>query len=791
MNTKTTIIIITSTIVTILLVLYFTGVIKMEKFQVPRALIPIKTKPKVALCFTSGGLAAMSCIHGSLSSFYQKKRLLDQRAKYSSIFKNVRYISGVSGGSWYGSHLLYNKQFNDVISSTGVVNAQSVKQKWLDAFITGTDQRRSQVRQDPTLVNLLQNLLPAAMGLFVKILLESQSDYISILTNIPSIFAELIFGSSIDGKTMADMLKEYKHIIYSISTTITNDGQLNIPSSKNVLEEKITYSLDQKGTSRFPCRPGFPSSVNRLYNGSLMTNSTGDAFNSLRQGALSVNPPDPLFDNLLLDTCKFIPKYDRGLLGRRNLTGEKVYRCKNVSAADCCPPNSGSRYNGTTTGVLCIVSSSNLKINKMIGTQYTPGRIQYNIYNMKTESAPTGEWPNDTGLIENADSYRSISVTDISKSNLSTTHLLVKNASSASGMGFNITVCLQKSIGYRAGTSDQEEWMKSIMDLFNTIGAGLKLEFDNPVTRKMKIYSPICSPTEQYYCALNNIAPKDKMNLLIKNKLVNLGDGIMSGEVYGIIGNLLQYENELLSSRSLLPPDFISIAKETGLPTSTNDYTNFMYYFTDSGPKLGNFERRADGLDKTKPANDVFDIINEVANWNFLIETGVILASFTVDTVITLLLNALIPLFGSALSIALTTLVNEAAWFIVDLDIDNHERTEAGGIMAVSVFKVFNQKYSDPYFITPLETINNTNGVIVRLYKDVPVIACPEIGIKGGYTIPNLYVIQCFTETTIFQFLQSPNQPQEFGNLSADVFTGLNRLYDRHQEVKDMFNLLM
>lgn len=216
-----------------------------------------------------------------------------------------------------------------------------------------------------------------------------------------------------------------------------------------------------------------------------------------------------------------------------------------------------------------------------------------------------------------------------------------------------------------------------------------------------------------------------------------------------------------------------------------------MYYFTDSGPKLGNFERRADGLDKTKPANDVFDIINEVANWNFLIETGVILASFTVDTVITLLLNALIPLFGSALSIALTTLVNEAAWFIVDLDIDNHERTEAGGIMAVSVFKVFNQKYSDPYFITPLETINNTNGVIVRLYKDVPVIACPEIGIKGGYTIPNLYVIQCFTETTIFQFLQSPNQPQEFGNLSADVFTGLNRLYDRHQEVKDMFNLLM
>jgi hypothetical protein len=326
------------------------------------------------------------------------------------------------------------------------------------------------------------------------------------------------------------------------------------------------------------------------------------------------------------------------------------------------------------------------------------------------------------------------------------------------------------------------------MDLLNIIGAGIKLEFDNPVTRKMKIYSPICSSTEQYYCALNNIAPKDKMNLLIKNKLVNLADGILSGEVYGIIGNLLQYENELISSRSLLPPDFISIIKEN-LPISAD--TNFKYYFTDSGPKLGSFERRADMLDKTKPCNNVFSIVNEVANWNFLIEIGVIIASFTVDTVVTLLLNALLPLFGSALSITLTTLINEAAWFIVDLDIDNHERIVDEGIMTVSVFKVFNHKYSDPYFITPLETINNTNGVRVRLYKDIPVIACPEIGIKGGYTIPHLYVIECYTETTIFQFLQSPNQPQEFGNLSADVFTGLNRLYDRHQEVKDMFNLLM
>jgi hypothetical protein len=786
MNTKTTIIIITSTIVTILLVLYFTGFIKVEKFQVPRALIPIKTKPKLALCFTAGGLAAMSCIHGSISSFYQKKRLLDQNAKYSSLLKNVRYLSAVSGGSWYGSHLLYNKQFNDAINSTGVINAQSVKQKWIDSCMFDIVLRRTQIRQDPGMTNIIQNLLPAVMGLIVKIILESQRDYLNILANLPSVYGHLIFGSSIDGKTMTNMLKEYKHIIYSIDISINNDGQLNIPV-KNVLKEKITYSLDQKGMSRFPCRPGFPSSVDRLYNGSLLTNSTGDAFNSLRQGALSVNPPDPLFDNLLLDTCKFVPKYDRGLFGGRTPTGEKVYRCKNVSAADCCPPTGGNRYNGTKLCTQGIVSSSDLELvpRSVLGSEYMSGKLQYNIYNMKTESAPTGEWPNDTGLIENAGSKRSSAVTDISKSNLNTKHLLVKDASAASGMGFNIPVCLQKSLFYRSGVSDQEEWVKNIMDLFNILGAGIKLEFDNPVTRKLKIYSPICSPTEQYYCALNNIAPKDKMNLLIKNKLVNIADGLEGGDTFGIIANLLQYEKELSSSRNLLPPNIICTTKE-----ETKDYALIPRYFLD-GETYNNFQRYSHFKSVLDTANNVTDIVNEVANWNFLIETGVIIASFTVDTVVTLLLNALIPLFGSALSVIITTLVNEAAWFIVDLDIDDHERIVDDANMIFANGKIFNTKYSDAFFTTNYEDVSPTLSIRVRLYKNLPVIPNTEFGIKGGYNIPNLYVIEYFTPVPIFQSLPSLNDTQMYGDLTADVFTGLNRLYDRHQEVKDMFNLLM
>ena len=72
------VIIIISTIIAILLILYFLGVVKVEKYKVLNTiLVPIKQPPKVVLCFTPGGLTAMSCIHGCLSSFYQKKRQVD------------------------------------------------------------------------------------------------------------------------------------------------------------------------------------------------------------------------------------------------------------------------------------------------------------------------------------------------------------------------------------------------------------------------------------------------------------------------------------------------------------------------------------------------------------------------------------------------------------------------------------------------------------------------------------------------------------------------------------------
>lgn len=788
MNTKTTVIIITSTIIAILLILYFSGVVKVEKYKVLNTiLLPIKQPPKVSLCLTSGGLTAMSMIHGCLSSFYQKKRQVVPNAKFSSVFKNVRYLSGVSGGSWYGSHLMYNKQFNDVVSSIGVINAQSVKQKWIESLIADVVRRRLQLRQDPTLVNIVENLLPAAMGLIIKIILEAKSDYFNVLTNLPAAFGDLIFGSSINGKKMTDMLKEYKDIIFSINVAITTSGMLNVPS-KNILEQKITYSLDQKGMSRFPCRPGFPSSTDRLYNGTLMTNSTGEAFNSIRQGALSVNPPDPLFDNLLLDTCKWIPSYERGLFGRRTLTGEKVYRCKNVSAADCCPPVSGSRYNGTSGYKSIVISSSDLPLipSSVVGSQFMSGKIQYNIYNMETERAPTGEWPNDDGLIEDYGSKRSSAVADIRGSNMNTKHLLVKDASAASSMGFNYPLCVQKNVLYRSGISDQEDWMKQIMDLFNIFSSGLKLEFDNPQTRKLKLYSSICSNTEQYYCAINNIAPKDKMNLLVKNKLVNLSDGVTNGDDYGIVSNLLQYEKELASSRTLVPPNVISIAKITG---DTRDDIKF-YFKNDTSYKNFN-NRKLAALSQIGAANQVVDIINQVANWSLAVEAGVVLVSLTVDTVVTLLLNVLVPYFGQALSIAITTLINEAAVFMIDLDTDDHERIVDEAALVQPAYKIFNAKYSDTNFITDFEQFSPLASMRFRSYKNIQVIACPEAGLKGGYTLPNLYIIEIESQVSIFQFLPDVNQDQEYGNLAADVFTGLNTLHTRHQEVRDMFNLLM
>ena len=54
-----------------------------------------------------------------------------------------------------------------------------------------------------------------------------------------------------------------------------------------------------------------------------------------------------------------------------------------------------------------------------------------------------------------------------------------------------------------------------------------------------------------------------------------------------------------------------------------------------------------------------------------------------------------------------------------------------------------------------------------------------------------VYIIEIFSQSYIFQFLPDVNQDQEYGNLAADVFTGLNTLHSRHQEVRDMFNLLM
>jgi hypothetical protein len=154
-------------------------------------------------------------------------------------------------------------------------------------------------------------------------------------------------------------------------------------------------------------------------------------------------------------------------------------------------------------------------------------------------------------------------------------------------------------------------------------------------------------------------------------------------------------------------------------------------------------------------------------------------------------MNALIPYFGQALSIVITTLINEAALFIVDLDIDNHERILDNSGMILAKGKIFNAKYFSPYFTTNTEDVSPLASIRVRLYKDIPVVACQEFGLKGGYNIPHLYIIETFAQSPVFQFLPDVNQDQEYGNLAADVFTGLNTLYTRHQEVRDMFNLIM
>jgi hypothetical protein len=131
------------------------------------------------------------------------------------------------------------------------------------------------------------------------------------------------------------------------------------------------------------------------------------------------------------------------------------------------------------------------------------------------------------------------------------------------------------------------------------------------------------------------------------------------------------------------------------------------------------------------------------------------------------------------------------AMFMIDLDTDEHEPIVDEAALVQPAYKIFNAKYSDTNFVTDFEQFSPLTSIGFRSYKNIQVIACPEAGLKGGYTLPNLYIIEINSPSPIFQFLPDINQDQEYGNLAADVFTGLNTLYTRHQEVRDMFNLIM
>ncbi len=793
MNTKTTLIIITSTIIAVLLTLYFYGVIKIERFDKLTLsggkLIPISVnlKPKVALSLSIGGIAAMSIHHGIFSSIFQKKRLVDRTAKYSRLFKNIKYISAGSGGSWYASQLLYNQQFNDIINSIGIINRETVGNKWLEAYVNDFVSRRTNLPQDQQIVSAITRNLPFVIGIILKIFIQSTTD-LNMINSITPAFGNVLFGSSIDNKKMIDMLNEYKHIIFSANIAILNNGILNSPTlSMNPIEEKITYSLEQKEMTRFPCRPGIPSSVDRLYDGTLMTNSTGEAFNSIRREILSVNPPNPLFDNFLLDTCKWIPEYDNDWLFP-DPTGNSVYRCKNVSAADCCMPTGGRRYKGTCVGKLATFSSNNLPFiqDSVLGSNYMSGKIQYNIYNIKTESAPTGEWPNNNGPIRNPDSNRSTAVVDIT-SNLrskTTNHLFIKDVVTTSGTAYGNfnSICYLKHLLYRSGVSEQEEWMNYLFDLVNVIVAAPRLN----INKQLTLDTLLCKNDRKAYCNINNLSKKDKMEFILKNKSLNVIDAGWNGDTYSVVTTLLQYEHDLSSNPSTYPPNIITSVKYDSSETTSD---TFKVYFLDS-PKYQGYNTN-DILLKgaVQTLNELTDTINQVANWGILIESGVILATVFVNTTVAILLHNLIPYFGFSLSIVLVSLTTEVSVFLLDLDIDDHIRIEDESNLIVHNYTIFNRKYNEHSFTTKYLIVSPSLKIQVKLYKNIPVIASPDVGLKGGYTIPNLYIIESSTDVSIFPFIGG--NADDYKNLTADVFTGLNTLYDRHQEVRDMFNLLM
>ena len=738
----------------------------------------ISSQPRNALAVSGGGLYIVSIFHGAITAGLQTKRQANRDPYIKLSDMKYDYMTGISGGGVAISMMAYDKTYNDMINPLNLT-AQSVKENFLNNFIDPFIALRNRYTDFDT--NMLESL---ELPYFVTALMGISStlfDGIEGLLGLggTSKLAQLYLLDRHNNTKMSDVLPEYSHAHVILPAAILTTGNLNFP---NIPSLNLSYNLPTgDACKRFLPYENGPLTTSERYGDVILKTYNARSLNELRYWDIrpSLSPTGPLPDNTMFDTCDWVQKYEEGVFFN-TIQPYKVYRCKNIASGECCQNNS---YNTRCTmGSLVYYSSRPNTLPFVVPERIYPENTQYYSYNVATEKEPTGEWQDEaTDLILYdakkivADVPTTIHTMDY---NTSDELLYMVTAANTALSGIMSDPCYLKSVLYRGGFSDQEEFANRINSLSLNLNPYLRTNSERSNNRRL--YKNLCSLLGDNTTCSNDRRSYTELNpnydisiplkeIVDKMPLCAVDGGVV--DTSGVVASVVAHQNSIYDKRPLNIFNITCNISDTYVLFDISPYHEY-----------GDSKTFNDYDDMLK---ELMDTVNDVANWNILQEAAFLAGTVAGGAIVSGLASVLSPIVGVAVTATLILSLSETVWEMLDLDTDYHETVDKEG-------KEFSGKFVrkapiifSGYWLPDIkrERIIQREGDMknfkIRLscYKNRTTLNNEILGVKEGTKI-NLTVIDVTSEGSknipLVPFFD--DNGEKWAEMSRIVFDGVREL---------------
>ncbi len=759
----------------------------------------VKDSYSKCLCFSGGGLRSFYGHHGAFISFLNeyRKNQNNFRLQVNDILKKFNTISSISGGAWYISMLCYDDIFNRQNNNfTQFLSSNVVSNKLWFEYILQILNHTGRIRNLETSLDVLD--IPYYISFFISVYQMLYVGSLDVLVPFQDFVDSYVFLNRLNAKVNQPNIN-LKNIDFVFGTGIVTDSNISINTSDPV----VSYVIQPKGCAQpiFPCNPGPLIANNNLK----IHESNGNAFNRLNYNFRTTLPPNPNFDNTTFNTCNF-NLYSRPGIFSDTLTDTNIYRCQNVGVAECCRVNSKINQCGN---IIPGFISNNNKLKFMIKNSLT-GKIQYVAYNYLTEKEPTGEYSLTNNRI-NSQSRRmylndQFDIDDINMQYNTGEEYVNKAACVSSSFASFISPCFIKNALY-AGFSDQELLINTVfssLNVNNTSLFSLKNK-DKKIIKNTCEIPNLCNSDFDKSSKLpwSSILSKLNDNLVVRSTDGGNLDG--TGLLSAIKNHQSKYGNVGKMDAIVFTTTNFDLSAE---PTNDIDdprvsnYSCFVrslfknYVCIENRP--GVYDNNTKDLIYTLPKK-IKDIINEISEFNFIEELGVVLGGIALLALINAVISILSPIIGYTVSLTLIPFISGYIYEALNLDTDFHLTVDNEGKVFDSynvLFtspKILDADFDKPFKRSPMIKKNN-NKVQMNLihYKNVELLNSDFFEIKKGIIIENLYFIQSFYD---LEYSRVPSEItidgiRPYKNQTGYAFDAFKDCLQTDRRFQSMFDLL-